>query len=59
METPPVNCYMGALACPDCRLPLVQLTVRHGPFYGCINFPQCIGSRSPDGTATRSDGRTL
>src|SRR5438552_1459680 len=68
---------VGALpqpACPACGAPTVRRTARSGPragldFWGCVNFPDCRGTRevgatgAPDATsslaAPRSSVRTL
>ena len=41
------------LACPECGAPMeLRRSGRHGPFYGCTQWPSCKGSHGahPDGS---------
>lgn len=44
--------------CPICGSEMIE---RQGPkikFYGCSNFPRCVGKRTLDGTVFGLDGET-
>jgi len=38
--------------CPDCEGPMKQRTSARGPFWGCIRYPHCQGTR-PGGSEKR------
>ena len=35
----------GSGDCPKCHGPTTKREGRYGTFYGCVNYPQCNGSR--------------
>lgn len=35
--------------CPDCRGPMVSRVSRFGPFWSCLGFPKCRGTRDSNG----------
>lgn len=42
-------CYQDTNRCPFCNGTLVIKSGKYGQFLGCIDFPQCKGSRTIDG----------
>lgn len=44
-------------ACPRCESPMVRKEAFAGPFWGCMNYPDCKGTRDIDDATERWDRR--
>jgi hypothetical protein len=47
-------CYKDKTQCPMCGSPMIlrKNSKTGGTFYGCSNYPECVGSRDKDGNIT-------
>lgn len=40
-----ISAYDPNEECPDCGAPMKPRTGKHGVFLGCLNYPECKGTR--------------
>jgi ssDNA-binding Zn-finger/Zn-ribbon topoisomerase 1 len=45
------------LKCPDCNGPMKSRSGKFGKFWGCIDFPQCRGTRDSEGRSKEDRAR--